>query len=119
MESHEVDEVDALIRTAFLTALVTDGSEQDLVKRLRSSAGYLPEQELVALDDDRLVGHILTTRIVIDGEAGPVDALEVVPLCVALDHRCRGIGALLVEEALKRGRAAGFPAVFLVGDSRY
>ena len=119
MESREVDEVDALIRTAFLTALVTDGSEQDLVKRLRSSAGYLPEQELVALDDDRLVGHILTTRIVIDGEAGPVDALEVVPLCVALDHRCRGIGALLVEEALKRGRAAGFPAVFLVGDSRY
>ena len=119
MESHEVDEVDALIRTAFLTALVTDGSEQDLVKRLRSSAGYLPEQELVALDDDRIVGHILTTRIVIDGEAGPVDALEVAPLCVALDHRCRGIGALLMEEALKRGRAAGFPAVFLVGDSRY
>jgi acetyltransferase, GNAT family len=56
---------------------------------------------------------------VIDGEAGPVDALEVAPLCVALDHRCRGIDALLMEEALKRGRAAGFPAVFLVGDSRY
>jgi len=52
MESHEVDEVDALIRTAFLTALVTDGSEQDLVKRLRSSAGYLPEQEPAALDDE-------------------------------------------------------------------
>ena len=119
MESHEVDEVNALIRTAFLTAPVTDGSEQDLVKRLRSSAGYLPEQELVALDGDRIVGHILTTRIVIDGEAGPVNALEVAPLCVALDHRCRGIGALLMEEALKRGRASGFPAVFLVGDPRY
>ena len=50
MESHEIDEVDTLIRAAFLTAPVTDGSEQDLVKRLRSSAGYLPEQELVALD---------------------------------------------------------------------
>ena len=87
MESHEVDEVDALIRTAFLTALVTDGSEQDLVKRLRSSAGYLPEQEPVALDDDRIVGHILTTRIVIDGEAGPVNALEAAPLRVALDHQ--------------------------------
>ena len=50
MESHEIDEVDMLIRAAFLTAPVTDGSEQDLIKRLHSSAGYLPEQELVALD---------------------------------------------------------------------
>ena len=119
MEPHEIDEVDTLIRAAFLTAPVTDGSEQDLIKRLRSSTGYLPEQELVALDDDRIVGHILTTRIVIDGAAGPVNALEVAPLCVASVHRCHGIGALLMEEALNRGRAAGFPAVFLVGDPRY
>lgn len=118
MKPHEIDEVDTLIRTAFLTAPVTDGSEQDMVKRLRSSTGYLPEQELIALDD-RIVGHILTTRIVIDSTAGPVNALEVAPLCVASDHRCRGIGTLLMEEALNRGRAAGFPAVFLVGDPRY
>ena len=119
MEPHEIDEVDTLIRTAFLTAPVTDGSEQDLVKRLRSSTGYLPEQELVALDNDRIIGHILTTRIVIDSTAGPVNALEVAPLCVASDHRCRGIGTLLMKEALNRGRTAGFPAVFLVGDPRY
>ena len=119
MEPHEIDEVDTLIRTAFLTAPVTDGSEQDLVKRLRSSTGYLPEQELVALDNNRIVGHILTTRIVIDGAAGPVNALEVTPLCAASDHRCRGIGTLLMKEALNRGRTAGFPAVFLVGDPRY
>ena len=50
MESHEFDEVDTPIRATFLIAPVTDSSEQDLVKRLRSSAGYLPEQELVALD---------------------------------------------------------------------
>ena len=48
-----------------------------------------------------------------------MNALEIAPLCVASDHRRRGIGALLVEEALNRGRAAGFPAVFLVGDPRY
>ena len=118
MKPHEIDEVDTLIRTAFLTAPVTDGSEQDMVKRLRSSTGYLPEQELIVLDD-RIVGHILTTRIVIDSTAGPVNALEVAPLCAASVHRCRGIGTLLTEEALNRGRTAGFPAVFLVGDSRY
>ena len=118
MKPHEIDEVDTLIRTAFLTAPVTDGSEQDMVKRLRSSTGYLPEQELIALDD-RIVGHILTTRIVTDSTADRVNALEVAPLCVASDHRCRGIGTLLMKEALNRGRTAGFPAVFLVGDPRY
>ena len=117
MKPHEIDEVDTLIRTAFLTAPVTDGSERDMVKRLRSSTGYLPEQELIALDD-RIVGHILTTRIVIDSTAGPVNALEVAPLCVASDHRCRGIGTLLMKEALNRGRTAGFPAVFRVGGPR-
>ncbi len=117
--SHEADEVDALVRSAFLTAPVSDGCEQDLVKRLRSSPGYLPDLELVAVEEGRIVGHILTTRITIDGRTGPVDALEVAPLCVALERRGRGLGAQLMEETLRRGRAAGFPAVFLVGDPRY
>lgn len=48
-----------------------------------------------------------------------MNALEVAPLCVASDHRCRSIGTLLMKEALNRGRTTGFPAVFLVGDPRY
>ena len=119
MEITEAGDVDDLVRTAFLTAAVSDGSEQDLVKRLRASAGYLPELEFVACQGDRIIGHVLATRITVDADSGPLDALEIAPLCVALEHRRRGVGASLVEAVLERGREAGFPAMFLVGDHRY
>ena len=60
-----------MIRAAFPTASVTNDSQRDLAKRLRSSGGYPPEHELVAVDDDRLVGHALT--IVVDGRPGERD----------------------------------------------
>lgn len=119
MDLAEAGDVDDLVRTAFLTAVVSDGSEQDLIRRLRASSGYLPDLELVACEDDRIIGHVLATRITVDADAGPLDALEIAPLCVALEHRRRGVGASLVEAVLERGREAGFPAMFLVGDHRY
>lgn len=51
-----------LVKTAFETAQVSDGTEQDFVLRLRDSSAFLPELEFVAEENGLLIGHILLTR---------------------------------------------------------
>lgn len=118
-EPREFGDINTLVQTAFLTAPVSDGLEHDLVRRLRSSPRYLPNLELVAIKNTQLIGHILAAEVTISSDHGPLNALEIAPLCVALEHRDQGIGTQLIKEVLRRGRTAKYPAVFLVGDPGY
>ena len=112
-------EIHALVKTAFETAKVSNGDEQNFVDRLRASSDYLPDLALVAIEDDRIVGCVMLTRTSIVTAAGPREILLFAPLAVDLAHRSAGLGARLTREALERGRAAGFDAVTLVGDPAY
>ena len=51
-----------LVQTAFSTAQVSDGTEQDFVLELRRRPGYIPGLELAAEESGRLVGHIMLTE---------------------------------------------------------
>ena len=115
----EFDEIRAFVKTAFETAKVSNGDEQNFVDRLRASGGYLPDLALAATLGDSLVGHVMLTRTAIDTATGPREILLFAPLAVALGHRRRGLGARLTREVLALGRAAGFDAVTLVGDPAY
>lgn len=108
----------ALVKEAFATARVSDGTEQDFVTRLRSGRNYIPELALVMEKDGVLIGQVMLTRQAIKSDKA-VKALLLAPLCVALPERNRGYGQALIAEALKRAAALGYQAVFLVGDIAY
>lgn len=59
-----------LIRTAFATAEVSDGDEQDFANRLRIHGNYIPELALVAECQGKLIGHIMLTRTVVTQNDG-------------------------------------------------
>lgn len=107
------------VKTAFATAKVSDGTEQDFVNHLRAGAGYLPELALVAEEDGVIIGHIMLTKMQIDTTQGAHPALLLAPLSVALAWRNKGVGSALVKEALRRAVLLGYEAVFLVGDPAY
>ena len=52
-----------LIAKTFQSAQFTDGKEQYLVEKLRSSPSFIPELSLVAVVGAEIVGHILLTKI--------------------------------------------------------
>ena len=56
----DFDAIYSLVKTAFQTAKVSDGGEQDFVLKLRKGS-YIPELELVAEEDGVLIGHIMLT----------------------------------------------------------
>ena len=104
-----------LIQTAFQTAKIADGDEQDFTVNLWNSENYIPELGLVAELNGKLIGHILLTRMyVIQEDGNKFESLLVAPLSVLLEYRDHGVGSALMKEGLRRGRELGYKAAFLL-----
>ena len=115
----EFDEIYELVKAAFETAAVKDGDEQDYVNELRKSDRYIPELALVAVDQERLSGHMMLTETeLISGDTRRRELL-LSPLCVSLPYRNMGIGGSLIREGLRLAVEKGYSAVFLCGDPEY
>lgn len=115
----EFAELYKLIETAFRTARVADGDEQNFTARLRAGTGYIPALALVAEEDGKLAGQVMLTRFAVETEGGDGEILLVAPLSVVLEYRNRGVGAALMREGLRRAAAMGFRAALLAGDPAY
>lgn len=116
----DIDEIYNLIKTAFETANVKDGTEQDFASNLRSGECYIPELALVATYGDKLIGHIMFTKTYVTQPNGNrEEVLLVAPLSVLLEYRNNGVGKALMEEGFRLAREMGYRAAFLCGDPGY
>ena len=105
-----------LIRTAFATAEVSDGDEQDFANRLRIHGNYIPELALVAECQGKLIGHIMLTRTVVTQDDGtPYEALMIAPLSVVLPQSGCRIG--LAQRRLTTCPKYGLPGSFSLRQS--
>lgn len=93
--------------------------EAQLVSSLRASAGYIPELSLVAEYHGRLVGHVMLTRIDLLGDDAAADLLVLGPMSVVPSQAYRGIGGVLLREAVTRAEKMGFAAIAEIGQIEY
>lgn len=113
-------EIYQLIKTAFETAKVKDGDEQDFAENLRKSENFIPQLALVAEDKNKLIGQIMLTKTYVSQPDGSqYEGLLIAPVSVLLEYRDQGVGSALIKEGIRRGEALGFKAVFLCGDPAY
>jgi putative acetyltransferase len=91
--------------------------EARLVEALRAAG--LAAIELVAVEDNGVVGHILFSilEVTVDGRA--VTALALAPMAVAPAHQRTGIGGALIRTGLDRARTNGWDAVIVLGHPHY
>ncbi len=108
-------EVYNVIKKAFMSAEHCDGNEQDLVVNLRESNNFIPELSLVAIDDNKIVGYILFTKIRI----GKYEELALAPLAVLPEYQKQGIGKKLIEEGHKKAKKLGYQYSIVLGSERY
>lgn len=108
-----------LVQSAFKTAKVSNGDEQNFLSRLRESENYIPELALVAEEEGKLIGHVMLTRTTIETDDGAFGLLLLAPLSVVLDRRGKGLGGGLLENVCARAKDMGHRAVALVGDPAY
>lgn len=113
------DAVHELHRQAF------GGGHGELVATLtRELRGLLSPNfgvSLVAVDDDgdRILGHVLLTRSILDAPERLVDVLVLSPVGVLPTHQKQGVGTALVTRGLELADDQGAPAVFLEGSPSY
>jgi putative acetyltransferase len=88
-------------------------AEACLVDALRRNGAAI--LSLVAVDDDRIVGHILFSPVVIESENVRCDAVGLAPMAVLPEYQGRGIGSMLVQEGLEQLRGMGHQIVVVLG----
>lgn len=104
-----------LIRDAFATAEHADGNEQDIVQALRKSQAFIPELSLVAIEDNKIVGHILFTK----AHVGTNLVLALAPLSVLPAYQRRGIGTALIHHGHAIAASLGYAYSFVLGNPDY
>jgi putative acetyltransferase len=113
-DEHATDRgrIEALLAEAFGRP-----DEAMIVARLRADGDMV--LALVAEFEGDLVGYIAFSKVeaTINGHA--LKALALAPLAVSSARRGDGIGSALVAAGLEAAGAAGFEAVFVVGDPAY
>ena len=75
--------------------------------------------ELVAETNGRIIGHILFSRLTVEGGERGFRPVALAPLAVAPEHQRLGIGAALVEDAHNRLSEAGERLSIVLGDPAY
>lgn len=118
-EINDYNEVEKVVEEAFKNAEHTDHSEHILVNRLRKVKEFIPELSLVAKDDDKIVGHIMLTKINIKSENTQTESLALAPVSVLPEYQDKGIGSKLINESLKIAKKLGFKSIIVLGHDKY
>ncbi len=92
-------------------------AEAELVQKLQQSDA--PIISLVAVLDDRLVGHILFSPVTIKNEEEEFTAVALGPVAVSPDQQNKGIGAELCRSGLAACQQAGHQLAFVLGHPTY
>jgi predicted N-acetyltransferase YhbS len=108
-----------IIKDAFKSEAISDGTEQYLVERLRKSDAFIQELSLVALVNNKIVGHILLTKIKIENKNESVDSLALAPVSVKPNFQKMGIGEKLIMASHKIATELGYKSIVLLGHENY
>ena len=99
----------------------SDAEEGALVRRLveeiRSKKYYLPELELIMVEDGEPIGYVMFSRFHLDGKYED-ELLLLSPAAVKTELQRQHISKELIEYGLEKARNLGYKAVIVEGNPR-
>ncbi len=109
-----------LTREAFWNVYKPGCDEHLVLNKLRNSKSYISKLDLVAVFENRIVGHIISTKAkVIDSQDFEHEVLCVGPVSVIPEFQKNGIGSELITESIKVATKSGFSGMILFGNPEY
>lgn len=96
-------------------------NEAKLVDALRNNPTvFVPELSLVATIENKIVGHILFTKIKIENKNQNLfDSLALAPMAVNPDDQNKNIGGQLIRSGLEKAKELNFQSVIVLGHKHY
>jgi len=109
-----------LTREAFWNIHIPGCDEHLVLHNLRHSNSYIGELDLVAIVENEIIGHIISTKAKItDSQNKEFEVLCVGPLSVLPEFQKKGIGSALLNESIKLARELRFSSMILYGYPEY
>ena len=113
-------EVEELTREAFWGLNHPDCDEHLLAHKLRQSPGFVPELDLVALDNGKIIGNVMfSLGKVVDDDGKETTVLNFGPLSVLPDYQNKGVGKALLKHAITKARELGYRGILFFGHPDY
>jgi len=109
-----------ITREAFWNVYKPGCDEHLVLNKLRNSKSYIGELDLVAVFENGIVGHIISTKAkVIDSQNNEHEVLCVGPISVIPGLQKNGIGSKLINESIKVANELGYSGMILFGNPEY
>jgi len=108
-----------VIEEAFINEKYSDHQEQFLVEKLRKSDAFIPELSLVAVYNNKIVGHILLTKIKIENNKTFFNSLALAPVSVLPEFQNKGTGSKLIRKSHSLATNLGYKSIVILGQENY
>lgn len=111
----DFNQIQGVVRLAFLQMEESDHTEHKLVERLHQSDAFIPELSLVAeTADKKIVGYILLSEAKVVSGSLSHTVLAVAPLAVLPAFQGKGTGGMLIRAAHSKASELGYGAAVLL-----
>lgn len=85
--------------------------------RVWNSDEFIPDLSLVALHKDKIIGHILLSKIFIVKGEKSIESLALAPISVLPNYQNKGVGQSLIQRSLEIAEELNFDSVIVMGHS--
>lgn len=115
-EQKDYRAVEELTREAFWNIYEPGCTEHYMVHMMRSHPDFVPELDLVAELDGKIIGSIVYAKSKLADDEGNIkDTLTFGPISIALEYQRKGIGKKLQEASFQKAIALGYDSVVIFG----
>jgi putative acetyltransferase len=91
--------------------------EGEIIDQLRGCCEELVS--LVATEGEKIVGHILFSPAIIEGDGEEVRGMGLAPMAVLPEYQRQGVGSMLVQKGIEKIREMGYPFIIVLGHAEY
>ena len=119
-QSSDYSETENVTREAFWNHYSPACSEHYLLHIMRDCPAFVPELDVVAVCDGKIVGNVVYMKSVIRADNGnSYEVLSLGPISVLPEYQRKGIGVRTIEYTRDIARRMGFAAILLCGGPDY
>ena len=110
-------QVEALVRESFWNVYRPGCVEHYLLHLLRGHSDFVPELDIVMLEDGKIIGQNVFVKTVIRADDGRnIPIMTMGPVCVANELKRQGYGKMLLDYSLAKAAEAGCGAMCFEGN---
>lgn len=116
---NEFFQTENLTRETFWNLYQSGCSEHLLLHNLRKSKNYVPELDLVIVNNGKILGHIILSKAKVGDNNNKHEVLCAGPFSVLNEFQNKGIGYKLISYSIEEAKKLGFKGMILFGNPAY